>query len=398
MSIKARHTKKGRVYDVRLRGPDGREVSRTFLNKRDAEQFRASQVTAKAKGMWIDLGGLTRTFGEVAEEWLEANPAKRDSSRSRDASALRNHILPHFDNHRIGRLTPSDVRGAVRLWSGVMKPLSVRRVYGTLRAVLNYAVENDWLGRTPCRGIQLPAVERRETHSVTPEDVAVIAAAMGPRFEAMAWIGVVTGLRWGEVAGLRVGDVDVLARTIEVRAQVTRGKGGRAVLSTPKSEAGNRVLSIPSELAELLGAHMAEHSVTAADANAYLFPSLAGGPLDYADWRLRVWVPAVIAAGFQAQKPDPQLLGAHRTVPTLGFHDLRRANATAMVRDNVDIKTAQNRLGHSDPRLTLAIYAQATAEGDREAASRLGERFMASRRNDTVRSRYPRDEVAPVGL
>ena len=60
----------------------------------------------------------------------------------------------------------------------------------------------------------------------------------------------------------------------------------------------------------------------------------------------------------------------------VGFHDLRRANATEMVRANVDVKTAQARLGHSDRRLTLAIYAQATTEGDAEAAERLGERFM----------------------
>ena len=61
----------------------------------------------------------------------------------------------------------------------------------------------------------------------------------------------------------------------------------------------------------------------------------------------------------------------------VGFHDLRRTNATAMVLDGVDVKTAQTRLGHSDPRLTLAIYAQATGEGDRAAAEKLGARLMA---------------------
>jgi len=63
---------------------------------------------------------------------------------------------------------------------------------------------------------------------------------------------------------------------------------------------------------------------------------------------------------------------------SLGFHDLRRTNATAMVLDGVDVKTAQARLGHSDPRLTLAIYAQATGEGDRSAAEKLGARLMGT--------------------
>lgn len=62
----------------------------------------------------------------------------------------------------------------------------------------------------------------------------------------------------------------------------------------------------------------------------------------------------------------------------LTFHDLRRANATGLVAEGVDMKTAQTRLGHSDPRLTLAIYAQATSEADRSAAVRIGARFLAS--------------------
>jgi integrase len=75
-----------------------------------------------------------------------------------------------------------------------------------------------------------------------------------------------------------------------------------------------------------------------------------------------VWLPAVELAGLDG----------------IGFHDLRRTNATAMVLDGVDVKTAQARLGHADPRLTLAIYAQATSEGDKSAAEKLGARLMTS--------------------
>jgi len=70
----------------------------------------------------------------------------------------------------------------------------------------------------------------------------------------------------------------------------------------------------------------------------------------------------------------------------LNFHDLRRTNATVMVAEGVDVKTAQARLGHSDPRLTLAIYAQATSEGDRSAASKLGARLMGSHADPSASS------------
>jgi integrase len=83
----------------------------------------------------------------------------------------------------------------------------------------------------------------------------------------------------------------------------------------------------------------------------------------YSNWRQRIWVPACREIGR----------------PELGYHDLRRANATGLVAEGVDIKTAQERLGHSDPRLTLAVYAQATTEADRRAADALGDRFMTPR-------------------
>ncbi len=73
-------------------------------------------------------------------------------------------------------------------------------------------------------------------------------------------------------------------------------------------------------------------------------------------------------------------------VEGLRFHDLRRTNLTALVLDGADPKTVQARAGHSDPRLTLAVYAQATTEGDRRAADLLGQRFLPNMRAVTTRS------------
>lgn len=284
-------------------------------------------------------------------------------STCRDMSALRKHILPVFGHRRIGSVTKPEVQQFVNtLATTKLQSRSVHRIYGTLRAVFKYAVASDWLGRTPCRDINLPARRRTARPTVTPDDVIALADAIRPEYAPMVWIGIVTGLRWGEVAGLRVGHLDLLRRTITVEEQVARGPGGVTIIDAPKSEAGHRVLTIPTQLADLLAAHVASRGLTAADDEALLFPGPDGhAALDYSNWRERIWLPATRAAGLAG----------------LGFHDLRRANATAMVRDHVDVKTAQTRLGHSDPRLTLAVYAQATAEGDREAADKLGARFMA---------------------
>jgi len=122
----------------------------------------------------------------------------------------------------------------------------------------------------------------------------------------------------------------------------------------PKTAAGRRTLTTPAWLLDLLADQLARRSLTAADRQAYLFVGSDQQALDDSHRRDRTWVPATRRAG---------LAGLH-------FHDRRRTAATALVQEHVDIKTAQPRLGHADPRTTLAISAQATPHADRDAAAR----------------------------
>jgi integrase len=258
-----------------------------------------------------------------------------------------------------------------------------------LHAVLAMAVERDVIGRSPCRGIKLPQVEPIRRRLPTTVQLAEVAAGMGD-LGVMVWIGVATGLRWGEVAGLRVGRVDFLRGTLEVAEQVTRAKGGRATTGAPKSDAGRRTMAIPRGLLELLTDQLARRGVTGVDVDEFLFVSSKGAMLDYSHWRQRVWQPACVAAGVGAWvradgEPWEGKADGRRRYAGLGFHDLRRVNASALVAEGVDIKTAQTRLGHSDPRLTIGLYAQALSELDVAAADRLGERLLPDR---------PRDERA----
>jgi integrase len=266
-------------------------------------------------------------------------------------------------------VTPVDIQNLVNEWSTNRAPRTVRRNYDVLRAVFGYAVRIDYLARTPCRNIRLPEASIPQRVIPSPSEVSRIAESMPEPYRLTVWLGAVLGLRWGEVAGLRVKSVDVLGKTISVVEQLTRGKGGRSIVGRPKSLAGIRMISIPAALAELVAEHMTRAGLTAADRDIYLFLSDSGTPLDYSNFRRRVWLPAIASAG----------------LPSLGFHDLRRAAATALVGERVDIKTAQTRLGHADPRLTLALYAQATTENDVAAATRLGAKFLGSSPTESTR-------------
>lgn len=384
MSVQPRKTKKGTVYDVRFRGPDGKVRTQTFQKKGEAERFDATRKAAKYQGSWVDPSELNRRFGDVAEEWLGSNVAKRGSTLARDRSALDTHILPLFKNVKVGEIRRRHVRAAVEQWSLTLEPRSVERVFGVLRAVLNFAFEeSEGNVRNPCTGVKLPRKTKRRRPRVTPDVLLRIAEAMPPRYEPMVWIAAIEGLRWGEVAGITVGQLTLLGRgSINVDRQVARDEHGNSIVSEPKSEAGTRELSAPDELRDLLAAHLASLGLTAADEEALIFPAPEGGLLDYSHFYHRIWKPALIEAGCSEEVPDPKRPGRTKTKLLIGFHDLRRANATEMARLGVDPKTGQYRMGHTDPRLFLALYAEATTEADEDAADRLGDAWLGGGAED----------------
>jgi integrase len=343
--------------------------TRTFRTRRQAEAFEADQRASRRRGAWLDPRRAEEPLRAVAEQWLDSNPFKRPSSRARDESALRTHILPALGDRPIGSLTPSDIQQCVNDWSQKLAPRSVRRVYQTLSAVLNGAVLDDRIARSPCRGIRLPAIQPTDRPVLTADQLADLAEALGPHYGLMVHLGAVLGLRWGECAGLRIGRIDSDRSTITIAEQVTRGAGGRSVIGPPKSQAARRTLAAPPVLTELIGEHLDLRGLTTKDTHAFLFATTDGEHLDYSNWLHRIWYPARTRAG----------------VMWVQFHDLRRANATGLVLEGIDLKTAQTRLGHTDPRLTLGIYAQATTEADRHAADRLGDRFLPRRDHEQGR-------------
>ena len=305
------------------------------------------------------------TVAELADRWKARDPSKRSSTKARDEAILRLHILPTLGTRRLREVTPPDIQQLVNEWAATKAPRTVDRQYDVLRALFVYAIGADWITRSPCRDIRLPSVTPLRRPALTVDGILALAEAIDPRYEAMVWLGAVLGLRWAEVAGLTVGSVDLLRNTVTVSQQLGRDR----TLGEPKSDAGRRQFSIPEELSAGLAAHMAGHQLTRAEPDRLVFTTRNGAPVDYSHWRARVWLPAVAKA----------------CLPRVTFHDLRRVNASTLVAEGVDVKTAQTRLGHSDPRVTLAVYAQAVPEADRAAALALGRTFF--QRSRTNRSR-----------
>ena len=295
-----------------------------------------------------------RILSDVAHEWSASNPAKLPSAIATETSYLDSHILPAFGSRPVGGISRRDVQTAVNQWSDSLAPRTVRRIFGILNAILNYANECELIVRNPCRGVKLPS--RAQARAIA----AVRRGTLRPRGRAR------TGLRnhhlpWssarpplGRVRGPasrphRLHPLDSHGRRAD-----TRGSRGEPTAGPPKSSAGTRTLSMPLVLVEMLAAQFARRGLTGADANAFVLTMPRGGPLVYQNWRI------ILASGLQAA-------GTRRPrVPRPSPSD-----ATRLVMAGVDVKTVQARLGHSDPRLALAVYAQATTEADRAAADLL---------------------------
>jgi integrase len=296
---------------------------------------------------------------DLGQRWLVTNPAKRDSTLERDQTIICRHVLPVLGSRRLDRVTRADIQQLVDTWTARYAASSVGRMHSVVHAMFAHARLAELIPRSPCEGIRLPKVELVERPSPDAAKLERLAQALGPDQAAMMWCGAVLGLRWGEAAGLQVGDLDVLGGAVHVRGQLNRS----GQLGPLKTSSARHRLAVPTWLAAEFGALLARRGLDATRPEELAFASTAGTPLHYPNWNRPTWRPACTAAG----------------LPGLRFHDLRFMAATVLVTSGVDVRTAQARLGHSSPQVTLGIYARMTADADRAAADAVGDFYRASR-------------------
>lgn len=350
--ITARRTKnRGTVYEVRFRRPDGRENSKTFPSLSAAKRWQTEQQQARNRGTWVDPRLGRTSFSSWSREWLSSNPSKRERTLHRDGQVL-SVVLEQWSAKPMESITPEDCGRLIAGWvAHGYSSSTIRRMAAVVKAILNSAVDADLIGRSPWRGVRLPQAIPVFKQTLEPSEVLSLANEVGQEASLVVLTAALCGLRFGECAGLRLRDVDLERQVLSVR-QTLGEVAGRVVVNPPKSRSGERNLLMPSALAKPLSVHVAQRRLVATK-DDLVFVSPNGGPLRYGNFRTRTFAPACERLGLNS----------------VTFHDLRKFNATLMVTGGVDVKTAQVRLGHADPRLTLAVYASMTTDSEREAAS-----------------------------
>ncbi len=328
----------GRGWRVRYRAPDGRERSRSFRRKADAERFAVSVESSMLRGEWIDPRLGKTTFGEWAARWMPTTAALKPKTRAGYESLLRTYLIPRFGHAPLARIEPVQVHEWIAdLVASGLSPSRIRQCYFLLSNILKAALESGYIARTPCVGVKLPRVTGAEMRFLTADEVARLADAITRPYAPLVYLLAYGGTRWGEAVALRRGRCELLRSRIQVRESLADVDGHLHFGATKTYE--TRFVSLPRFLVEMLARHLAEN--VTAEAVSLVFAAPGGGPLRHANFRGRVWRPALRTAGL----PEG-----------LRIHDLRHTCAALLISRGAHPKAIQQHLGHSSITVTMDRY------------------------------------------
>src|SRR5688500_9608657 len=196
-------------WEAVYRDPDGRQRTRSFARKVEAQQFLTTIEADKLRGSYVDPSAGKVTFRVFAEQWAAAQTVDA-KTREGTASRLRAHLLPAFSDLELRAIRPSTVQRWMAGASRTLAPSYVRLLLATLSAIIGAAVEDGLIVGNPCRSraVQAPPVPPGRVQPWTVEQVQLAVAGLPRRYRATAVVAAGCGLRQGETFGLRVTDVD----------------------------------------------------------------------------------------------------------------------------------------------------------------------------------------------
>ncbi|MEV6311478.1 site-specific integrase [Streptomyces sp. NPDC051840] len=357
----------GLRYRARYIGPDGTEKAKSFPDrqKRLAEKWLDQVASDMSRGQYIDPRAARVTFKSYAEKWLKAHNADL-SSRIVTEQRLRLHAFPILGPRPLDSFRPEHLRelvSALEANPGVSGAYA-RNIYGDVRAVLSAAVDDGLLPRNPCsaKSVRPPAVERRRITPWLPSQVQAVRKALPPRYRTMVDTGAGCGLRQGEIVGLAEDALDFERGILRVVRQVKLIQG-KAVFAPPKCNR-ERDVPLPSSVAEALRAHMDAYKPTEVTlpwrkpdgpkvTARLLFTNTAGGVVWRSNFNVQEWKPALALAGLIPGTQD----GKYASAREHGMHALRHFYASVLLDAGESIKAVSQYLGHTDPALTLRVYA-----------------------------------------
>lgn len=334
-------TKRSGKWQATLRGPDGKERTKTFRIKADAERWLDTQGADIARGQWVDPSAGKVTFRAYAEQWRSVQ-VHRPSSAATVETYLRRHVYPRIGDRPIGGILRLDVQSLVSVLNQGLAPATVEVIYVWVSSIFKSAAADRIIGVSPCRGIKTPTVARTKVEPLAAEKVAQLVQAVPERYRALIVLGAGTGVRISEALGLTVDRTDLMRKKVTIDRQLVGIEGGAPVCGPVKDRHNTpRTIPLPQTVALALAEHIRLYGPrTPAEPGDLVFTNADGGPINYRrcsdTWRAAA---------------DP--LGVSKGT---GYHALRHHYASTLIRAGESVKVVQERLGHTSATMTLDVY------------------------------------------
>lgn len=308
------------------------------------------------------------TFKEVADDWLEGKKTDiRHSTYGQYSGHLENHLKPFFKGYKINHITFDSIeKFKAHSIKNKVTPPTLKKILINLGAILTYAVRRRFIDYNPARDVEKPKGqslhdEKDEMSILRPEEIrALLDAAANQKDRMLFMAAVLTGMRQGELLGLKWDDFNWIAGQVFVRRSYNHKR-----FYEPKTKMSRRKIDLAPELIQEFKRWKISCPASELD---LVFPTNTGTPIKAENMLYRCFFPALRRAG----------------LPRIRFHDLRHTYASLLIAQREHPKYIQAQMGHSTIKLTMDTYGHLMDTINKDAASRLGKSVFGTEKNEMV--------------
>ncbi len=338
-SIESYSTAGGKRYRARYRRPDHSQTDkRGFKTQKAAELFLASVEIEKAKGSWLDPSRSQIKISVWAEVWFDSLLDIKPSTREGYRRNLDKHIVPAWGTRKLSEVVHQEVQSWIAGLSSSLAPSTVNQVFFNFQSLFDFAITDGRIQNNPCKNIRRPKVRETSKTYLGHDQVLALAEACGTNADIILTLAY-TGIRFGELAGLQVRNIDFANNRLVIDSTLSEISGVLR-LGSPKN-GSTRSVPFPAFLLSAL-----KHRCQGKGLDEYVFQTELGRPLRNNNFRRDCFNPALEAV----QRVDP-------TFPTINPHKLRNTAASLAISAGANVKSLQRMLGHSSAAMTLDVYA-----------------------------------------
>jgi len=347
-----------------------KQRAESFATMKAAETARVKWLSEIENGTAIDTSKMTT--GEYLAHWLEtyAKTNTRPTTYASYEIYAKTHLIPALGAIPLQRLAPAHLHAlyAEKLIggrkdgkAGGLSPRSVRYLHSIIREALQHAFQLNMVVRNVADAVQAPRVTRPPVKVWSAAEAGrFLAGAEGSAYAPVWRVLLTTGMRRGEVLGLRWQDCDLSRGIIAVR-QTLVDVQGKVSFGEPKTKSGRRTITLdPATLAALK-----EHRTRQLEQRLAIGPQWTDYDLVFTGLNGNWIHPRNLARAFG-------LLVKKATLPYIPLHGLRHTSATLLLTQNIHPKVVSERLGHSSIGITLDTYSHVLPSMQREAADAIG--------------------------